>query len=147
MKIALVDSADPDLHTKAEVFNPREWPEMAETIEAMFELMVEHDGMGLAAPQVGISKRLFIMLDGSKRYVCINPTIKKAKAETKVDKEGCLSFPGETALVERSIEIKVSYQDGTGKRVEKKLRGLMARCFLHELDHLNGIVMHDVKVM
>lgn len=143
MSLELIPDSDPRLHTKTEVFNPHEWDEMHATVEAMFKLMFEHDGMGLAAPQVGINRRVFIMWYNEKMYVCINPRIEKANKGTEVDTEGCLSYPGQKYAVEREAEIHVSYQDLRGRRIKKKMKGLLARCFQHELDHLNGIVMLD----
>jgi peptide deformylase len=145
MILELIPDDDIRLHSKAEMFNPREWPELKATVDAMFELMNKHDGMGLAAPQVGIMKRMFIIQIGfGKKYVCINPKVTKASSTTKIKDEGCLSYPEQDYLIERPTDIRVSYQDSKGTSVAKKFSGTMARCFLHELDHLNGIVMSDV---
>jgi peptide deformylase len=142
--LELISDDDPRLHTKAEMFNPRKWDELDSTVEGMFEIMKKHDGIGLAAPQVGIMKRLFIMHVGFGKYVCINPKITRYGKETSLQNEGCLSYPEQNVMVERSLEIRVSYQDAKGNNVAKKYSGLLARCYQHELDHLNGIVMSDV---
>jgi len=142
--LELIPDSDPRLHTKAEMFNPRKWDELDATVEAMFKLTKEHNGIGLAAPQVGIMKRLFIMHVGFNKYVCINPKITRYGKDTRLRDEGCLSYPEQTAMVERSLEIRVSYQDAKGANVSKKYSGLLARCYQHELDHLNGVVMSDV---
>ena len=146
MILELIPDDDPRLHSKAEILNLHQWPELNETIDAMFKLMHSHDGMGLAAPQVGVMKRLFIMWNSnsSTHYVCINPRVIKLGKKTAVKNEGCLSYPDQKVLVERPIEIRVTYQNLRGTKVTKKLVGIMARCFLHELDHLNGVVMSDV---
>lgn len=146
MILELIPTDDPRLHSTAETFNPHQWRELNDTVSAMFELMHSHEGMGLAAPQVGIMKRLFIMWNSnsSTHYVCINPRVIKLGKETKVKDEGCLSYPGQTVVVERPTEIRVTYQNLRGTKVTKKLTGIMARCFMHELDHLNGVVMEDV---
>lgn len=144
MNLELIPDEDPRLHTKAAVFNPHEWDDLHPTVDAMFKLMREHNGIGLAAPQVGIPKRLFIMSLDNKEYVCINPTVLKRGKKLVVRDEGCLSYPGQKVLVERPTEVRVSFQNLRGQRVTKKLVGLTARCFLHELDHLDGIVMSDV---
>jgi peptide deformylase len=144
IELTLIDDSDPILHTKAIVFNPREWLELDDTIKAMIVLMRQKNGMGLAAPQVGISKRLFVMADGSQEYVIVNPKIKRTKKKTKIDSEGCLSYPERQVLVERSTEIRVSYQTSKGGRVERTFRDHLARCFLHEFDHLNGITFLDI---
>jgi peptide deformylase len=144
----LIPDSDPRLHSKAERFNPRNWDELGATIDAMFEIMKTHDGMGLAAPQVGIMKRLFIMQGGlGKKYVCINPKVTKISKETRLKDEGCLSYPNQKYMVTRAIDIRVSFQDAKGNNVTKKFTGTMARCFLHELDHLNGVVMSDVGTL
>jgi peptide deformylase len=149
MTLELIPDDDPRLHSKAETFNQHQWPELQETVNGMFELMFSFDGMGLAAPQVGIMKRLFVMWNSgsSTQYVCINPRVIKIGKETKVKNEGCLSYPGKTVLVERPTEIRVTYQNLRGTKVTKKLTGIMARCFLHELDHLNGITFFDVGTL
>ncbi|RKZ87361.1 MAG: peptide deformylase [Gammaproteobacteria bacterium] len=145
--LELIPDEDRRLHTKAKMFNPRQWHELDATVEAMFKLMNEHDGIGLAAPQVGIMKRLFIMHVGFRKYVCINPRITRFGKERKLKDEGCLSYPEQDFMVERSLEIRVSYQDAKGTNVSKKYSGLLARCFQHELDHLNGITFLDVGTL
>ena len=144
MSLELIPDDDERLHTKTGPFNVRIYPNMKDTVDEMFALMRAHDGIGLAAPQVGMSFRFFIMdIDGTE-YVCINPRVAKKSKETEVMDEGCLSYPGQKVLVERAKEITVSYQNLQGMPKRKKLKGLAARCFLHELDHLNGVVMSDV---
>ena len=92
MNLELIPDSDPRLHTKVEASNPREWEELGELIPAMFKLMHEHDGMGLAAPQVGVMRRMFIMVDGTTEYVVINPKVIRIKRrKKKIDSEGCLS--------------------------------------------------------
>jgi peptide deformylase len=108
--------------------------------------MFDNEGMGLAAPQVGVTARLFVMYHNDQGYVCINPRIEKSGEETSVRGEGCLSYPGERVMVERPVEVRVTYQNLRGTKVKKKLNGLLARCFQHEVDHLDGIVMSDVGV-
>lgn len=144
MSLTLIPDDDPRLHTKTEVFNMKLYPDLDKMFAEMFEVMRASDGIGLAAPQVGLKFRFFIMdLDG-KEYVCVNPRVIKRGKETEVKEEGCLSYPGQKVLVERPKEIRVAYLDKRGMRKQKKLTGLAARCFLHELDHLDGVVMSDV---
>jgi len=98
--------------------------------------------------RVGIMKRLFIMQGGlGKKYVCINPKVNKVSKETRLKDEGCLSYPNQKYMVTRSTDIRVTFQDAKGNNVTKKFTGTMARCFLHELDHLNGVVMSDVGTL
>ena len=145
IELNLIPDSDARLHTRVEVFNPKENKEfLMDVIPRMFDLMKEKDGIGLSANQVGIMKRFFIMsIDGSD-YVCINPRIIKFKNRNPiVSNEGCLSFPGKMLSLYRHDEIKVSYQNESGKRFEKKFNGITSICFQHELDHLNGITFVD----
>lgn len=107
------------------------------------EFMIQENGIGLAAPQVGISKRVFVMLVHEQFRACFNPEITKTSDVLTDYAEGCLSFPGEQCTISRPDWIMVRYQEANGTEVEDTLVGLEARCFQHELDHLNGITMHD----
>jgi peptide deformylase len=112
-------------------------------VNQMLGLMRLENGIGLAAPQIGISKRLFVMsVDGHDR-ACFNPEIVSSSAVFTDFQEGCLSFPGESCIIKRPEQIRVKYQNHFGDWIEVDLAGLEARCFQHELDHLNGITMHD----
>lgn len=142
-KLELIPDDDPRLREKCDIINIYNEPDLRAVIEEMFQLMLKNNGMGLAAPQVGIKKRFFIMFYDNKMYVCINPSIKKYGRETETSTEGCLSFPNLTLNIERPTMVKVAYQDIRGQRVEKKFTGVLARCFLHEYDHLNGIVFTE----
>lgn len=101
--------------------------------------MQEQLGIGLAAPQVGVSKRLFVMWINGNVYHCFNPEVLSVSDKTSEFQEGCLSFPDEEYTLERPEKITVSYEDFRGNRQEREFSGIEARCFLHELDHLNGI--------
>ena len=98
------------------------------------------DGVGLAAPQIAVSKRIFVADDGTGFDVYINPEWKPVGDETIIDVEGCLSVPGWFGEVERYAHVIVKYQDIHGKKKKKKVSGLMARCVQHEVDHINGIL-------
>ncbi len=116
-------------------------------IDDMFETMYDAGGVGLAAPQIGVSKRLFVMdvpVDEgvNQRYALINPTVITVEGE-QVGDEGCLSFPGLYQTVKREMRVVVQAQDPAGKHVEYDLEGLPARCVLHETDHCDGIVFLD----
>ena len=111
--------------------------------ETMLKFMRSKKGIGLAAPQIGLSKRLFVMdVDGQIR-VCFNPEIVSASPEFTQMAEGCLSFAGKAYIINRPIGISVRYQNYRGDWYTERMEGLMARCFQHELDHLDGIVMQD----
>jgi peptide deformylase len=115
-----------------------------ELVKQMTKIMFENNGIGLAAPQVGVMKRLFIMGNSNKLFVCINPTLISG-GETYRDIEGCLSFPDLWLHVSRYKQIQVHYQDITGQVVETVLDGLIARVYQHELDHLDGVCF-DTRV-
>ena len=117
------------------------------TVSQMDLLMNENKGIGLAAPQVGISKRFFITKDfqdedSEKSLVFINPTINEMYG-TIESKEGCLSIPGYYDLIKRHEKILVSYLDQNGKNIEKEFSGMQSIVFQHEFDHLEGILFPD----
>lgn len=108
--------------------------------ENLLELMSKEKGIGLSATQVGILKRVFAINVEDQIYdVCFNPKVIFLSDEVNIAFEGCLSFPGVSFSVERPTEIAVEYQRITGELIKINLKDLAARCFLHELDHLNGI--------
>ena len=113
----------------------------------MMAFMVENKGIGLAAPQVGISKRLFVMYSADwqdKFKYFFNPTVLESSKHTNIDTEGCLSFPGEFLEIERPNWIRIEYHDYLGTKFsDEEFIGYTARCFLHELDHLNGITFNE----
>ena len=115
-----------------------------ELVDDMIETMHAHDGVGLAAPQVGILKRLLVidLYDDTGVIVMINPIIIKEKGEQEVD-EGCLSFPNKFAKVIRPKEVVAEYTNREGKRMKIKAKDLLAQAICHEVDHLNGEVFVD----
>lgn len=113
-------------------------------IRAMSKLMIESNGIGLAAPQCGVNKRMFIMGNETKLYACINPEILESSGEV-VDQEGCLSFPDLWLKVKRPETIKVRYQNALGETIETEFTGILSRVFQHERDHLDGICF-DTRV-
>jgi len=113
----------------------------------MSETMVDYNGIGLAAPQVHLSHKLFILRDPEiedteniKISVLINPIVEKTTDETEDDWEGCLSIPGMSGLVRRYKRIKYSALDINGNEISKEVEGIHARIIQHEFDHLNGIL-------
>ncbi len=120
---------------------------LKQLVDNMFETMYESKGVGLAAPQVAESKRLFVMdcsggEDEARRFTIINPEIIHTEGEQYGD-EGCLSFPGLYQKVERNLRTIVRFQDITGEFQELDIEELEARCILHETDHCDGIVFLD----
>ncbi|MDC0624767.1 peptide deformylase [Alphaproteobacteria bacterium] len=121
--------------------------DLKKTIYDMSETMIDANGIGLAAPQVHLSHRLFIYRNPDieeeekiKVSVLINPLIENTSNETEDDWEGCLSIPGMSGLVRRPKKIKYSAIDLKGEKVSGEAEGLHARVIQHEFDHLNGIL-------
>lgn len=116
-------------------------------IDDMIETMHKYNGVGLAAVQVGILKRVITidLYDDNGPIVLINPIIIKTKGEQEVD-EGCLSFPNQFAKVIRPAEVTAEYTDRNGKRMRVKAKELLAQAICHEVDHLNGEVFIDIIV-
>ena len=113
-------------------------------IDDMIETMHKYNGVGLAAVQVGILKRVIVIdiYDDNGPIVLINPVITKTKGEQEVD-EGCLSFPNKFAKVIRPKEVTAEYLDRNGKCKKIKAKDLLAQAICHEVDHLNGEVFVD----
>jgi peptide deformylase len=117
-------------------------------VEDMFETQYHAPGIGLAAIQVGVGKRVFTA-DLSKKeearepQVFINPEITWASEEKAIQEEGCLSIPEYYEDVERPVQVKVKYLDLDGKPHEIEADGLLARCIQHEIDHINGVLFID----
>ena len=115
-----------------------------ELLDDMLETMHKYNGVGLAAPQVGILKRVIVidLYDGNPPLKLVNPVITKAKGEQEVE-EGCLSFPNQYAKMVRPEEVVVEALDENGKKVKIKAKGLLAQALSHEIDHLEGILFVD----
>lgn len=111
----------------------------------LFETMYEYDGIGLAAIQVNIQQRIFVVdisEDQTQGLCFINPVITN-KQGTSIENEGCVSFPGIFAKVTRNAEITVEYYNIAGEPQKLTATGLLAVCIQHEMDHLNGITFYD----
>ncbi|CAN5822722.1 peptide deformylase [soil metagenome] len=115
-------------------------------IEDMFDTMYAEDGVGLAAPQVGVSQRV-IVVDAREPeqppFALINPVILEVAGEIERDEEGCLSIPGLKEIVERPAIVRVEGTNRDGERVVMEADGLLARVLQHEIDHLNGVLFID----
>lgn len=118
-----------------------------ELMNDMVETMHKHDGVGLAAVQVGILKRVLVidLYDEKPIIKLANPVVIKTKGTQKVE-EGCLSFPNKFVQVERPNEVTVEGLNENGDKVKITGTGLLAQALLHEIDHLNGIVLTDVMI-
>ena len=112
-------------------------------LDDMRETLIESGGVGLAAPQVGILRRVVLVDTGDEILELINPTLVETDGEQE-GPEGCLSVPGKYGLVKRPYYAKVRAQDRNGNWYEAEGEELIARCFCHELDHLDGIIYTEV---
>jgi peptide deformylase len=121
------------------------WKEVIRDAFKMIDFMHKNNGIGLAANQVGIGRSFFVMdcKGGSPTRIVINPKIIEYIGEPVRDVEGCLSFGDQLCLVDRPPIVCVQYNDVDGSLIEDELRGLEARCFQHEYDHLQGTVMFE----
>lgn len=115
-------------------------------LDNMQETMYDANGVGLAAPQVGISKAITVIDIGNGVLEFINPEIIEKSEKTYVDQEGCLSIPDRTDKVERAYQVKVRALDRSGEEFELEAEGLLARAIQHELDHLDGVLFIDKTI-
>lgn len=151
----IVTLPEPVLRAKAQPVTKID-AELQQLIDNMIETMREAPGVGLAAPQVGIPKRLAVIetpadvdddgneIEGSRElYVIINPEVVWTSRKTVKGIEGCLSIPGYLGEVERAESIRVRAQDRNGKKLKLSLNGWTARIFQHEIDHLEGVLYID----
>ncbi|MCW5982636.1 MAG: peptide deformylase [Bryobacteraceae bacterium] len=142
MVYEIVKYGDPVLETPAETVTEFDTPELHAFIADMFESMYAAKGVGLAAPQIGVGRRIAVIdcsvgEDESQKIVLINPEIVKTEGSQR-EEEGCLSIPGFREQVTRARRVTARAQDATGKPFEITGEELLARALLHETDHLNG---------
>ncbi|WP_040825291.1 peptide deformylase [Thermanaerovibrio velox] len=116
--------------------------DLSKLLADMWATMYVKDGIGLAAPQVGISKSLAVIDYHGERYTLINPEVLDAEGDEEGE-EGCLSFPGIFVKVHRPTRIRVRFQDESGDPREMDVHGFLARVFMHEIDHLKGKLLID----
>ena len=139
MNLALLEENNPQLLEVSEEWDFRIDGSPEELVRAMSKFMADNGGVGLAAPQLGIKKRIFIMGNFTKLVACINPKIVSLAEERKNELEGCLSFPDLFMKVKRPASAVVQYYTVSGELVERELTGFECRVFLHEYDHLIGV--------
>ncbi len=141
----LVPADDPVLRVMAKKVTDIS-SEVEPVINQMIETLHAHRGIGLAAPQVGISLAFFLFHDGNTIRCAINPTSMVLGKTVVAAKEGCLSLPGTQVYVKRPYQISASFTSRQGKQVSEIYVSNAARCFQHELDHLRGILITDKPV-
>lgn len=139
MNLELLEENHPQLLEVSEEWDFRIDGSPEELVRAMSKFMTDNGGVGLAAPQLGIKKRIFIMGNFIKLVACINPKIVSLSDERENDLEGCLSFPDLFMKVKRPTTAVVQYHTISGELVERELTGFECRVFLHEYDHLIGV--------
>ena len=138
----ILTDKEPSLHKicrPVEKFDGR----LHKLLDDMVETMQDAHGVGLAAPQIGILRRIVVVDTGEGVLELVNPVMLETDGE-QVGAEGCLSVPGKYGLVKRPYYAKVRAQDRNGEWFEAEAEELIARCFCHELDHLDGIVYTEV---
>ena len=133
---------EPALHKVCRPVDKFDW-RLHKLLDDMHETLAEANGVGLAAPQVGILRRVVIVDTGEEILELVNPELLETDGEQE-GAEGCLSVPGKYGLVKRPYYAKVRAQDRDGEWFEAEGEELIARCFCHELDHLDGIVYTEV---
>ena len=133
---------EPALHKVCKPVEKFDW-RLHKLLDDMRETLIDSNGVGLAAPQVGILRRVVLVDNGEEILELVNPTLVETDGE-QVGAEGCLSVPGKYGLVKRPYYAKVRAQDRHGEWYEAEGEEIMARCFCHELDHLDGIVYTEV---
>jgi len=153
MKYTLLPPNDPRVLSSIadfdiEIFKDNEKIELKEFVDSMFETMKNYGGIGLSANQVGKPYRMFVMGDHpnikeGKKWVCINPKITNVTKDLIRYKEGCLTFPFLFLDIERPQDISVEYLDENLEKKEEHMTGIVARCFQHEFDHMQGIVFTE----
>ncbi len=110
------------------------------------QTMEKNQGVGLSAPQVGLARRIIVVqadFKGQRILALVNPKILKKGPETEIGEEGCLSFPGIYLKIKRAKEVEIEGLNIEGKKIKIKAKGLSARVFQHEIDHLDGILFFD----
>ena len=138
----ILTTDEPALHKVCRPVDKFDW-RLHKLLDDMHETLAEANGVGLAAPQVGILRRVVIVDTGEKILELVNPELLETDGEQE-GAEGCLSVPGKYGLVKRPYYAKVRAQDRDGEWFEAEGEELIARCFCHELDHLDGIVYTEV---
>ena len=138
----ILTDAEPALHKVCKPVEKFDW-RLHALLKDMTDTLIESGGVGLAAPQVGILRRVVLVDNGEEILELINPTLVETDGEQE-GAEGCLSVPGKYGLVKRPYYAKVRAQDRDGNWFEAEGEELIGRCFCHELDHLDGIVYTEV---
>lgn len=141
--LKIIQEGDPVLRKKAETVKEPKSLEVQKLIENMVATMKSAKGLGLAAPQVGISLRIFTVEVEDKVSIFVNPEVKDFSKESGPFEEGCLSVQKTWGPVVRPKKLTIKAFDGNGKPIKIRAKGLLARVIGHEMDHLNGMLFID----
>lgn len=143
--LKIIESPNPLLNQVCEPCEPGD-KSLKRLAKQMAQSMYKSDGVGIAAPQVGVLKRLIVVdcsEDKSEQIVLVNPEIIERKGDPETQDEGCLSCPGISIPIERKPWVHVRYYDLKGEQWEIEADGLLGRCLQHEIDHLDGITLFE----
>jgi peptide deformylase len=145
--LPIITIPDPVLRKRAASIE-RVDADMLKLAEDMLATMYDAPGIGLAAPQIGVSRQLIVMdpsrdEEPKEPLIMVNPVILERSSEFRAHEEGCLSIPDFTAEIERPAMTRVGYVDAKGKKQEKTLEGIWSTLVQHEIDHLNGVLFID----
>jgi peptide deformylase len=142
-QLTLLKKSDKKLRLANEPVDPKD-PELPHLCQLMFERMKEWNGIGLAAPQMGVNIRVAVVDIGKgEQYALINPEITFASRDENIMEEGCLNFPGEYYPIRRPKKVRIKFQNFQGETIKCKASGLLAKAFQHEIDHLNKTLIID----
>lgn len=142
MTLEIKKYPDPVLKRKAEKVD-KITPKIKELIFNMKETLHQAQGVGLAAPQIGILERIIVVQTESGPQTFINPEITRKSRETETGEEGCLCLPGSYLKIKRAKKVEITALDINSNKIELKAEGLLARIFQHEIDHLDGVLILD----
>lgn len=138
--LTIITQPHKTLRTRAKEVLPEEIPELQKLIEDMKQTMLKNDGIGLAANQINILKRILIISTKDGPLALINPKLSGKSFKKEIDEEGCLSVPDVYGMVKRHRRLVVTALSQKGETIKLKANGLFARVIQHETDHLNGIL-------
>lgn len=143
--LPILTNPDPRLRSRSTEVNLTELDTvvMQAFIDDLVATMWQADGVGIAAPQVGISQRIIVVVHNDQAVAYINPVLSFRSLRKEVGEEGCLSVPGFYGNVKRSKSVRVSAYTRDGQKIKLKAEGLLARIFQHEIDHLDGVLYID----
>jgi peptide deformylase len=143
--VDILTHPNPALKQRADAVDPRSDKQLKRLVKSMAKTMHDAPGVGLAATQVGVQKRVIVIDidDETGLHALCNPVITPATDETAADEEGCLSLPGITVVVERPVAVVCEALDVDGNQIRIEAEDLMARVLQHECDHLDGFLILD----